>query len=140
MDTPSLLLECSDVELMLSQELLTEVQLENAFALCRQENNLDLAARLLKEAIGLPSTESFAAECELTDFHQAARDGDLFRLQAWIAAGVPINVQYELGDCELDEGGFEAGTALTSAARDCSCWSLARLTPMELVLSKPKLR
>ena len=115
MDTPSLLLECSDVELMLSQELLTEVQLENAFALCRQENNLDLAARLLKEAIGLPSTESFAAECELTDFHQAARDGDLFRLQAWIAAGVPINVQYELGDCELDEGGFEAGTALTLA-------------------------
>ncbi len=29
MDTPSLLLECSDVELMLSQELLTEVQLNS---------------------------------------------------------------------------------------------------------------
>lgn len=115
MDTPSLLLECSDVELMLSQELLTEEQLEDAFSLCRQESNQDLAARLLKEVIGLPITGSFTAESGLTDFHQAARDGDLFRLQAWIAAGVPINVQYELSDCELDEGGFEAGTALTLA-------------------------
>lgn len=110
MDTPSLLLECSDVELMLSQELLTENQLEDGFSLCRQENNLDLAARLLKEVIGLPSSGYFAAECEFTDFHQAARDGDLFRLQAWIAAGVPINVQYELNEDE-----FEAGTALTLA-------------------------
>ena len=109
MEQCNLMLSISDIIPALSQEDISEDELDQFFELCREENSIEIASAVAKYKLKQFINDDFD---EMSDFHLAAKNGDLFLLRAYALAGIDINRYFSI---DGEDYFTHSGTALTLA-------------------------